>query len=305
MRLGGILAVLAVVGVLEASGACVGNTDYNATAPNRLFTRAYANPKTGRALLHYVVPAGTAGVMIYAHACYGNISFSKFAHVLPSWNSTPDWVPTATLPKRGFKLVSLFENGLVYLTVRADPISGELAGFENANTSGIIDVLMTNSFTDMEDLVPVPGAATANNDSSVTTKLQISKGKAVVTWATTGDARDSYKVYRYDLAKKSDWGGMMPPPGMFLTACSYKCWMKLDATATKAITFSGSFASTTVSGLSKRNVTLVAVVAERANGYQASYQMIALNAAHPLGPLPQLHVIWAALLAAFLALCRF
>lgn len=297
------LLLLLHLGARADSGECTGSTAYNSSAPNGELTRAFVPPSEGRNVLHYVVPAGTAALLVYAQACYGNVSLAPLSYQLAPWdNETFWWTPTPAAPKKGFRLLAPDAGGLIYLSLRGLPVAGALPEFANANASGVMSVLATNDFADLDDLVPVPGAA-ARNDSRVSTVLKLTKGRATVTWATTGDSRDTYSVWRYDTPRAGDWDALLPPPGFFLTSCSTRCWMARDDAATAAVTVAGTAASTTVEGLDKRTVTMVAVVVERQGGGESQYQIIALNAARPaLAPSALLLMLMLLLCAAVFAM---
>lgn len=95
---------------------------------------------------------------------------------------------------------------------------------------------------------------------------------AILTWDTTGNSQDSYRLYEYEGEIEDDSGYIDYTP------CGVKEFMT-DVTTQYDIDIDGSEATATIDGLDPETTYLFKVVVERANGYSDSYNTQIINGA--------------------------
>jgi len=139
----------------------------------------------------------------------------------------------------------------------------------NSNYDGIgaeFDII-----ADVEDpsvtLIPIPG-----NDGKVTGKLDSGGGSGTLKWTSTGNNEDVYELYSH-LGKNPVSGGFFP-----YTACGVRRYFQNFTQGSITNNNDGTYTAD-VNDLDVKNPLTVTVVAQRINGYAASYTSFVFNGA--------------------------
>jgi len=207
----------------------------------------------------------------YCEACFGTIKmFQKRTSDINPATDEPYCTFDSSFPIWEINLTANYYYGFY-------PTDTSNSGPNGIN--GALDLFVSTDVNKRTEMIPgTPGKI-------VDMKISMNSGTATLTWESTGV--DNTTLYRKDVPlkdySKEAW---YPPPSYYMTGCSAKLWMTVDAEATAAVQISHADEKYTglvkVTGINDKTVTIVAVTTEKKdiqNPFTRSYDFVALGAA--------------------------